>query len=386
MQNISQFVLEKLNTLVVVIDENARATFVSPAAKTILGYAPETLLGDAWFNLTRKSNEERNAIKELVSKTIKGEVTELMLPNERLLYASSGAEKWIFWNTVKGPENTLISLGYDITDRKKSELSLHVANKNLERKNKEIVESIQYALRIQEAILPSKSLFYNSFSEAFVLYKPKDIVSGDFYWFFERDNCVYVAAIDCTGHGVPGALMSVIANSLFKEVFSNKEILEPNDVLVAIDIELQKELGKNPDKVKASDGMDVALIKVDKTTNQLSFSGAFRPMLILRNNTVLEFRGSRYPIGQYGNENKVFEKIEIELLQGDQIYIFSDGFVDQFGGENGKKLNRARFKELLLTIADMEMKEQEAFLEYAFNNWKQQEEQTDDVLVIGLKY
>jgi serine phosphatase RsbU (regulator of sigma subunit) len=132
--------------------------------------------------------------------------------------------------------------------------------------------------------------------------------------------------------------------------------------------------------------MDVALLKYNKEKQLLTYAGAFRPLLMVRNNQVEEFSGSRFPIGFYGDVVKKFEQHKIELKEGDSVYLFSDGYVDQFGGEDGKKLNRKRFKELLLTISEMEIDDQEAFLEYAFNNWKQQEEQTDDIVVIGLKF
>ncbi|MFN4233957.1 MAG: SpoIIE family protein phosphatase [Bacteroidia bacterium] len=386
MQDLSTYILDKLNTLVVMLDESGNASFVSNASKSILGYEPKQLLGKGWFDLTRKNETDRNAMRELVQKAIKNESAELIASGERLLYSATGAEKWILWNTVKGPDKSLIAIGYDITERKSMEQALEKANNNLLKKNKEIIESIQYAQRIQQAILPDVSQIKKAFGNAFVLYKPKDIVSGDFYWFFEKGNDKYVAAVDCTGHGVPGALMSVVAHSLFKEVFINKGLTEPVEILSAIDFELQKELGKNPDKVKSSDGMDVALLKYNSENRTITFAGAFRPLLLVRNNFVEELSGSRFPIGFYSDVIKEFTQHEINLQQGDAVYLFSDGYVDQFGGEKGKKLNRKRFKELLLTISEMETDEQEAFLEYAFNNWRQQEEQTDDIVVIGLKF
>lgn len=386
MQDLSTYILDKLNTLVVMLDESGNVSFVSNASKNVLGYEPYELLGNGWFDLTRKCESERNSMRELVQKAIKDESTELISPGERLLYSATGKEKWILWNTVKGPDKSLIAIGYDITERKSIEQSLERANNDLLKKNKEIIDSIQYAQRIQEAILPDISQIKRAFGNAFVLYKPKDIVSGDFFWFFERGHDKYLAAIDCTGHGVPGALMSVVAHSLFKEVFINKELVEPAEILAAIDLELQNELGKNSDKVRSTDGMDVALIKFNSDKKRITFAGAFRPLMLVRNNVVEEFSASRYPIGFYSDVIKQFNQYEIELQSGDAIFLFSDGYIDQFGGENGKKLNKKRFKELLLTISEMETDEQEAFLEYAFNNWRQQEEQTDDIVVIGLKF
>ena len=209
-------------------------------------------------------------------------------------------------------------------------------------------------------------------------------MSGDYYWFYEDDRYKFIAAIDCTGHGVPGAMMSMVANSIFKEVFINKKLTDPSLILSGLDVELDKAINTSKDAI-FNDGMDVALIRIDMLTNELVFSGAFRNIHISQNNELVELKGSRYPIGFYSGVTKYFENITVSLQKGDVVYLYTDGFIDQFGGERNKKLNKSNFKELLKTIADMCLEEQEAFLDYSFNNWKQQHEQTDDVLVIGLK-
>ena len=382
MEQLSELILEKLNTLVVVVNEQGTVDYVNSSAAGILGYAPEQLLGDAWWDLTRSTDEEKRKLKLLTQKIIRENNVE-QLPYERLLKTAKGKDKWILWNTTKGPGNTMVGIGYDITDRKIAEQKLQATNHFLSQRNTDMLESIRYAQRIQQSILPDKIKIEQALNGGFVLYKPKDIVSGDFYWYYERNECIYIAAIDCTGHGVPGAFLSVLANSLLKKVVDNN-VLEPAEILYRLDDELQNELnGSN--EYSSADGMDIALCKIDKSKSRLSFAGAFRPLVLVRLGEVIEYRGSRNPIGLYGDTKKVFEQIEIELQQGDSLYLFSDGYVDQFGGEQSKKLNKSRFRELLLTMQTMDVKEQEAFLEYALNNWKQQEEQTDDILVIGLK-
>jgi serine phosphatase RsbU (regulator of sigma subunit) len=179
-------------------------------------------------------------------------------------------------------------------------------------------------------------------------------------------------------------MMSMVANSMFKEVFENKKISSPAKILQALDCELEKTINKNQDE-KFNDGMDVALISINKATNELMFSGAFRSILIVRESEIIELKGNRYPIGYYSGIEKEFTNEFFQLKKDDQIYLYTDGYNDQFGGEKNKKLNKANFKELLLTINLMHMEEQEAFLEYAFNNWKQNEEQTDDILIVGIK-
>ena len=179
-------------------------------------------------------------------------------------------------------------------------------------------------------------------------------------------------------------MMSMVANSMFKEVFINRKISDPSEILKALDEELANSINKNQDAT-FNDGMDVSLIRIHKNTNELVFSGAFRSILISRKNELTELKGSRYPIGFYSGIEKEFEVKNFQLQKDDSIYLFTDGFIDQFGGEKNKKLNKSNFKDLLNTINDMNMDEQEAFLEYSLNNWKQNLDQTDDVLVIGIK-
>jgi serine phosphatase RsbU (regulator of sigma subunit) len=277
----------------------------------------------------------------------------------------------------------LVGIGHDITDRKKAEQKLIEKHKELEQHNKDMVDSIQYASRIQEAILPDIEKIKNAFSDAFVLYQPKDVVSGDYYFFYQRGSKSFVAAVDCTGHGVPGALMSIIANGILKEVIVKKGITEPSEILYALDEELFAALNKKGEIT--NDGMDVALAVFDSEKNSVSYSGAFRPMLLLRDHELIEFEANRYPIGFYGDVEKIFVSKEIELKKEDTFYFFTDGYCDQFGGELKKKFNRKRFKELLLSLQGMEMEEQQSFLQYALLNWRQDEPQMDDVCIIGVR-
>jgi len=385
------FLLNKLDALVVIVDANGSVQYVSNSSKKILGYNPEELLDNQWWLLTRKNELDRNTIKELVFKFQNGQADIQELTQERKLSTASGQTKWIAWNISLMPDNSIIAIGNDVSERKFYEQHLQKAHQDLLEKNKEIISSIEYAERLQQAILPNVQNLKNSFNgNAFVLYKPKDMVSGDFYWHFKKGNKIYIAAIDCTGHGVPGALMSVIAHSIFKEVFITMQLSNPAEILYALDTELFNELNKNKQHTPYPDGMDVALCCLNLDTNLLEFAGAMRPLLIVRNKEIIEIKPSRFPIGFYKDISKEFVTEKISLQPNDAFYIFSDGFIDQFGGDtsihkNGKKLNKVRFKELLLTINDMKTDEQETFLEYALNNWKQQIEQTDDIVVIGVK-
>lgn len=385
MSIVTEAILEKLNSLIVVVNSDGKVEYVSPSVKRLLGYEPEQMMGEGWWNLTRHTEFERESVKALMNNFLKQDSLQEAVPYERLLKTANGGERWILWNTSKGPSNSLVGIGHDITERKNAEEKLLEKNKELTQFNKDVTDSLQYACRIQEAILPDVQKIKNAFKDAFVLYLPKDVVSGDYYFFFQKNNRIIIAAVDCTGHGVPGALMSVIANSILKEVIVKKGIEEPSEILYALDEELFSALNKQNTTVVANDGMDVSLGVFDFGSNTITYSGAFRPMLLVRNNEVIEFEGNRYPIGMYGDVKKEFVSKQIQLQEDDIFYFFTDGYCDQFGGEQKKKFNRKRFKELLLSAQSMEMEEQESFLQYALLNWRQNEPQVDDVLVMGIR-
>ena len=386
MSLVTDAILEKLNSLIVVVNQTGNVEYVSPSAKRILGFEPEQLMGKGWWNLTRNTIDDRKSIIELTLQQLKQESLLETVPQERLLKTAAGGDRWILWNTSKGPLNTLVGIGHDITDRKKAELKLLEKNSELVQHNKDMLDSIQYASRIQEAILPDVQKIKNAFKDAFVLYQPKDVVSGDYYFFYQRGNKAFVAAVDCTGHGVPGALMSFIANGALKEVIIKKGVEEPSEILYALDEELFLALNKSKDGVVSLDGMDVAIGVFDFVEQTFSYAGAFRPVLVVRDNELIEMEASRYPIGFYADVQKVFTTQTIDIKQNDAFYFFTDGYCDQFGGERKKKFNRKQFKELLLSAQEMEMSEQEAYLQYVLKNWRQDEPQTDDILVMGIKF
>lgn len=381
--DIQDQILDKLNTLVVVLTKDGSIDYVSKSAQQLLGFNAQDLLGNGWWEMTRFSKPEgqqvKNKILEIFSKNTFSTQTF-----EHELRTSAGGRKWFRWSVSSFNDDQLIGIGYDITDNKLNEKRLLESNLQLAEQNKDITASIQYAQRIQQSILQSSEQLNELFKDAFLLYKPKDIVSGDYYWFYEDSNYKYVGVVDCTGHGVPGAMMSMVANSMFKEVFINRKETVPSEILKALDEELAKSINKNDD-ASFNDGMDVSLIRVDKANNELVFAGAFRSIIISRGEELTELKGSRYPIGFYSGVEKQFENQVFQLRKNDAVYLFTDGFIDQFGGEKNKKLNKSNFKDLLSSINDLALEEQEAFLEYSFNNWKQDLEQTDDVLVIGLR-
>jgi PAS domain S-box-containing protein len=380
---IQEQILEKLNALIVVINNNGHAEYVSQSAGQLLGYDTNQLMGNNWWEVTRFSKPEGEKTKNKILDLLKhsNNSTETF---EHLFKTAYGVQKWIRWNVSHLNEDQIIGVGYDITDKKFQEKQLLERNEQLQQKHKAIKDSIFYAQRIQQSSLQSKEYINNVFNQNFVLYKPKDIVSGDFYFFHQDDDNKYAIAIDCTGHGVPGAMMSMVANSIIKEVLLNKKAKAVSQILYELDKELYKAINSYATEI-SNDGMDVSIISVSKKSNRLHFAGAFRPLIIVRKNQVIELKGSRYPLGFYSDVDKIFEEQVILLEPNDCLYMFSDGFTDQFGGERHKKLNRKNFKELLKIASEMTTEEQESFLEYSLNNWKQEKEQTDDVLVIGIK-
>lgn len=383
MTALAEYILEKLDTLVVVVNYTGEINYVSPSVKKVLGYEPEHLIGNAWWKHTRSDQEEANEVKTSMITLLKNNVVGTHTA-ERQLKDAKGVSRWILWNMSLGPENTIIGIGHDITERKRNEQQLLLNNRLLKQKNSEIIDSINYSQRLQQAILASPQVLRKRFSEGFILYKPKDIVSGDFYWYYEKGNKVFVAAIDCTGHGVPGALMTILANSLLKNIIVARGVENPAEVLTKLDELLFEEINKQPGQT-TPDGMDIALCVFDLENNVLQYSGAFRPLIMYRKGELTEYKGARYPIGFYSDIVKEFETSTIQLQKDDVFYMFSDGYIDQFGGEKGKKLNKKGFRDLLSDMEYMSLDEQEGYLEYSFQNWKQHYEQVDDVLVMGIK-
>ncbi len=253
----------------------------------------------------------------------------------------------------------------------------------VEEKNKDITDSINYAKKIQEAILPAKELKYKLFPEAFVLFQPRDIVSGDFYWFSERNGRKLIAAVDCTGHGVPGAFMSMIGNAFLNEIVNEKAITDPAEILNQLNELVISSLKQHESENK--DGMDISILSFDTSKNTVEFAGANNPCWHFRQNEITEIKGDKKPIGTVGESNLSFTKHKIHLQKGDALYIFTDGYADQFGGPKGKKFKYKQLEDVLLSIQKEEMLKQEEILLDKINAWKGSLEQVDDILVIGIK-
>ena len=314
---------------------------------------------------------------------------------ENEFHYPDGSTGWFELHMQPVPEGVFI-LSVDISKRKIAEKELVEMNERLEEmvelrtqqlkiKNKDITDSLNYAKNIQKAFLPNKSDLQIFLPDSTILYKPKDIVSGDFYWFREQNDNVLIAAADCTGHGVPGALVSMIG--IEKLDNSALKSFEPSEILKHLNQGIKIALSQSDVYAHTHDGMDIALCCFDKKKQLLHFSGASRPLWIIRKEgqKVEDIKSNSNSIGGFNKEFICFENHTIQLKKGDTFYLFSDGFADTFSGLTGKKLTTKKFKELLLSIQHLTMPEQKKYLNVFIENWKAGIEAIDDILVIGVR-
>ncbi len=246
--------------------------------------------------------------------------------------------------------------------------------------NQEITASINYAKRIQGTMLANKELLKNNLSEFFILFRPKDIVSGDFYWATTKNNKFYLAACDSTGHGVPGAFMSLLNISFLNEAVNERNILAPNEICGHVRTKLVESISQDG----GQDGMDGVLVCIDREKKKLSFAAAHNAPILIRNNKVIEFEADKMPIGK-GERTENFKEQTINVETGDIFYLYTDGYTDQFGGPKGKKFKYKQMKALLQSICNQTLTEQKKILDAIISNWKGDLEQTDDILIIGFK-
>ncbi len=274
----------------------------------------------------------------------------------------------------------IFSVNADITEIK-------LAQEKIEKQNHDIKQSIYYARRIQQAALPPKNFIDSLLPENFILYMPRDIVSGDFYWASHIRDKILIAAADCTGHGVPGAFMSMLGIAFLNEIVAkfDYDILEPNLILNTLRDYVIRFLKQEESSHSTKDGMDIALCMIDQRTGELHFAGANNPLWIVRNEDFIEFKGDDMPIGIYYNISDSFTNHIFHTQHGDTLYIFSDGYADQFGGPRGKKFMTRRFRQLVIEIANLPMEKQKEILLQRHLEWKGERKQLDDILVIGFR-
>jgi serine phosphatase RsbU (regulator of sigma subunit)/HAMP domain-containing protein len=258
-------------------------------------------------------------------------------------------------------------------------------NEELEILYKQVTDSIHYAKRIQDAILPSNNTVRQLLPDSFILFKPKDIVSGDFYWIDQKDGLVYFAAVDCTGHGVPGAFMSLVGHNILKQIVKSSSVLKPAQILDQMRDGVMAALRADDSGKQAKDGMDMTLCALNYDTLELQYAAAFNPLYIVRNGELMIHAANKFPIGSFVGDKQSFDNHTVQLQPGDQIFIFSDGYADQFGGPTGKKFMVGNFRKLLAQITPMDSPAQKQYLDETLLKWQGGQEQVDDVLVIGVK-
>lgn len=284
---------------------------------------------------------------------------------------------------------------FNLLSEKSNELEqaynhLEHLNSVLKERNVKINDSLSYAKRIQKAILPQDSAIEKAFKHIFVYYLPKEIVSGDFYWYTTQQEYTFFAVIDCTGHGIPGAFMSMVGNTLLNQIVNEQHIYEPSEILQKLDTEIIKTLRQYDESTKQEDGMEISLIRFHAKTKSLVFAGAGHKMIVAVNNTLEIIPSSIFSIGgmhSIKQDNKVnFTQIEIDITTGTTVYLFTDGYIDQFGGENDERFSSTRFQKMLADIQKFDLTEQYIQLSKTFDDWKGTTSQLDDVLVVGISF
>ncbi len=275
-----------------------------------------------------------------------------------------------------------------LTELRTSKAEVDIQKKELESQKEDIVASINYAKKIQLAVLPHEEIVTRGIPLSFFLYQPRDIVSGDFYWYHEIDRDSYILAVaDCTGHGVPGAFMTVIGSNILTQVVKENNITSPAQILLQLDQRINETLKQDHARYsEVQDGMDLSLIRVNKSKREFIYTSAKRTAFFVRNNAITELKGSKFSIGGMRSGTKSFEEITIQYQDDDLLYMFTDGYIDQFGGPDNKKFMIKRFRELMLSVNRLPMPEQKLKLTDTITSWIGSNEQTDDILVCGIRF
>lgn len=313
--------------------------------------------------------------------SLKTELETIQKENERIKLYNKELEE---------TNNHLISATWrerEMKDKLAATISeLNNTKASLEAQNKRVAESINYSKKIQHAINPCEDDLKSYLNDSFILYKPKDVISGDFPWMFKKGKYLYLAAVDCTGHGVPGAMMSMIGSLLLNDIVNGEEDFLPSEILLKLHWAVVKTLKQDEPGSNSSDGMDIGLCRLDLETDDLIFAGAHRPLVYLRDGEIHQFKGDRYPIGgmQYRGKNK-YSDHETTIKKGDAFYVFSDGLPDQIGGPEKKKFMMSKIKEIIIENQNLSMEDMKQYMNQSFENWMGDNKQIDDVILIGFK-
>ncbi len=392
-------VASEIDNAVIIMDESGNFEWVNEGFTKMFGKSLGQISNK---NIINSSTSEE--IRSLIESSIKDKTSV----SYEFMNKQNEEEKWIQTTLTpiadeNGNIKKLIAIDSDITKikekeaeifRQKEEITaqrdeIEIQRDYARRQTKDIKDSIQYASKIQNAVLPPNDYLKSILPEHFILFKPRDIVSGDFYWATKVENKIIVAAADCTGHGVPGAFMSLLGITFLNEIVSNNKSnnseFKANIILNHLRKNVKDALRQKYERNNSKDGMDISLCIIDYDTMLLQYSGAYNPVYIIRNKNLTEIKGDRMPIGVHIKEKESFTNHKFQLQKSDSIYMFTDGFIDQFGGEKNGKFLAKKFKNLLFDIQESSMKSQHNLLEIAIEKWMGLQTQLDDILVIGLK-
>ncbi len=356
--------------------------YANPMTKQFIGINSHDIIGSN-INTIDLDEKITNFFKDVINDT---KIAEKEIQKETT-FNINNINRIVQFNAI--PEfdsdrniSTFLLIAHDITERKEIELEI-------DNKNKNITESIKYAQRIQSAIIPDLDIVNRYLPESFIFYKPRDVVSGDLPWFFYKENEIYLAAIDCTGHGVPGTLLSFIGYFSLNNIVSSEEKLSAGEILDELHYQVRKTLKQDSPDSKARDGMDIALCKINHQENILEYAGAHRELFLLRDNEIKRFRGDRKAVGgkpMGKREEKNFSTHKINIQKKDKIFIFTDGLPDQIGGEDGRKYQAGRIREQIIEKNNFSMTEYYNFFVDQFLKWKKGYKQIDDILIIGIEF
>jgi len=378
-----QSLSENSPDLIMRLNAEGKVFYINPTIKALTGLRPEHFLErnirDAslkkeiikfWLGLTEQAVKKGEAIN-----------TEMHFPalREELIMQVNALPEY---NENKEVESVLI-VAHDITERKRTEIQIRDTNRK-------ISESINYAQRIQGAILPDNDYIRRFLPDSFVFYRPRDVVSGDFPWFIRKnEHEIFIAAVDCTGHGVPGALISLIGYFLLNTIVRERQEVLPGEMLDLLNAEVTQTLRQDDENSNTKDGMDIALAKINFEAQTLDYSGAHRPLYLLSDGELHQTKGDRFPIGggsKHYRKRVNFTNHHIDLKKGDTFYMFSDGLPDQFGGPENRKYSPRRIRDLVQQNASLSMEEMEQEFAKSLDAWQGEQKQTDDILMIGIRF
>jgi len=378
MRSKMQSLSENSPDLITRFDQEGTFFYINPTIETYTGKKPDHFLhkhldeADLNESVVAQWLSILNDVKDSQQKVAK-EIDFPAEDGEHIMHVNAIPE----YNEEQDIESVLL-VSHDITERKQIELEI-------QNKNKKINDSINYAQRIQGAILPDNRVIRNVFPESFIFYKAKDVVSGDFPWFLQRGDDIFIAAVDCTGHGVPGALISLIGYFLLNDIVRSRKVTDPGEILDQLDEGVTQTLRQDSDDSKSKDGMDIALCRINK--NQVQYAGAHRPLYHMKKGEMNEVKGDKFPIGGGIFKNQTnFTTHSLKMGKGDSIYFCSDGFPDQFGGPDNRKFGPKRTRAMIQENHNRPMDEVHDIMVKTWTEWQGEEKQTDDVLMIGIKF